>query len=150
MPAADQVGEEPISYLHAVPEPKTGYGDEESPNPFPRPSRGLVPKVAPSEMRNVCLSKGKQFIERLRSLGNWNDIPLPFAEKRYGRGEEWIKGVLLFTYMGGLTLVINVILTVVSVALAYTGSSNSGNVPSRFFKHSIHLSGAGPSGKYLI
>jgi hypothetical protein len=105
MPAADQVGEEPISYLHAVPEPKTGYGDEESPNPFPRPSRGLVPKVAPSEMRNVCLSKGKRFIERLRSLGNWNDIPLPFAEKRYGRGEEWIKGVLLFTYMGGLTLV---------------------------------------------
>ncbi|KAL3441795.1 hypothetical protein BJX65DRAFT_299460 [Aspergillus insuetus] len=117
----DQAGDEPLSYLHAVPDTKTAgcYGDEQSPNTtsswrLPTPSRGLVPT--------------KRFLERLRSFGNPNNIPLPFAKKRYGHGEEWIKGVLLFTWAAGLILVINIILTVIAIALACTGSWNSGNV----------------------
>jgi hypothetical protein len=131
----DQAGEEPLSYTHAVPEGKTGYGDGQGSHtrsswrfPTPTLSRGRFSQLTYSNIRDICSSKGKGFLERLRSFGNPNNIPLPFAEKSYGRGEEWIKGVLLFTWAAGLIMVINIILTVIAVALAYTGSSKSGNV----------------------
>jgi hypothetical protein len=131
MRAADQAGEEPLSYLHAVPDAKTEYGDEQRPKttsswrfPTSALSRGNFPQLSYSNTRDICSSKGKRFRERLRSFGNPNSIPLPFAEKRYGHGEEWIKGILLFTWAAGLILVINIILTAIAVALAYTGSGN--------------------------
>ncbi|KAL4757010.1 uncharacterized protein BDW70DRAFT_153695 [Aspergillus foveolatus] len=45
---------------------------------------------------------------------------MPHPVKKYERGEEWLKGIVLCTWGTGLILVINIILTVIRVGLAFS------------------------------
>ncbi|KAL3439985.1 hypothetical protein BJX65DRAFT_315235 [Aspergillus insuetus] len=81
-----------------------------------------------SKLRDICSSKGRPAIERLQAIFNLDKLPLPFAKKSYGRGEEWIRGVILCAWGMGMILLINIGLTVIAMLMAYTKFSNAGNI----------------------
>ncbi|KAL4747479.1 hypothetical protein BDW72DRAFT_206435 [Aspergillus terricola var. indicus] len=66
-------------------------------------------------------------MKRLQAMFNLDNIRLPFAQKKYERGEKWLKGIVLCTWGTGLILVINIILTVIGVGLAFS-KPNSRNI----------------------
>ncbi|KAL4875009.1 hypothetical protein BJY04DRAFT_211628 [Aspergillus karnatakaensis] len=68
----------------------------------------------------------RPFVARLRAVFDINNIPLPFMKATYGRGEEWIKGILLCMWGAGIILSINIILTVIAVGMAYTKPDMTG------------------------
>ncbi|KAL2837950.1 hypothetical protein BJY01DRAFT_251181 [Aspergillus pseudoustus] len=131
-----QDGGRPISYSHTVTESKAGdryepIAEQNGQTKSSRPTATSLPKrlhtLNGPRAWGACKSKWKTFTDRLRKLGNPDNIPLPFTEKHFGLGREWIKGVLLCTWGAGLILAINIILTVIAVGLAYSKpSSNRG------------------------
>ncbi|KAL4886593.1 hypothetical protein BJY04DRAFT_213349 [Aspergillus karnatakaensis] len=98
----------------------------------PRPKRQFETRLFQRwkyfEIRDTYKMKAKPFVDRLQAKINFDKLPLPFAKRSYERGEEWIKGVILCTWGAGIVLVINIILTLVAVLMAYTNSSRRGNI----------------------
>ncbi|KAI9375094.1 hypothetical protein BJX61DRAFT_531845 [Aspergillus egyptiacus] len=112
---------ETVSDSHASSDDQSSINEQRSRKSYwsiGAPSLAGLRRFRYSKIRDVYSSKGKQLVEHLNNMGSPDNIPLPFANKSYGPGEEWIKGVILCSWGTGLILVINIILTVIAAGMA--------------------------------
>ncbi|PLN76236.1 hypothetical protein BDW42DRAFT_188808 [Aspergillus taichungensis] len=70
-------------------------------------------------------TKGQSFLQRAAHLISFNEIPLPFFKSAPSPGQEWIKGVLLCMWGTGTILVLNMVLTIIAIAVAYSRGPDS-------------------------
>ena len=70
-------------------------------------------------------TKGKSLLQRATHLISFDKIPLPFLKGASDPGQEWIKGVLLCMWGTGAILILNVVLAIIAIAVAYSRGPDS-------------------------
>ncbi|KAL4893307.1 hypothetical protein BDV59DRAFT_207806 [Aspergillus ambiguus] len=111
--------------------------------------RRLFQKFQYTSLRDLP-GKGRELFEQVEMNTKIETIPLPFVKEEIQPGQEWIRGAMLCAWGTASILIINVILTIIATAVAYSGDGDKNFSHAELYQGTCSVTGTWTTGMHLV